>query len=146
MKHARPAFESYGMLWEFYGHQYCVCPGPGWGAGRFCWHIKWCWKERDIKGPKLSAFNVHGEGPRGLDGTKWTPGSSFLQLYFMYLLSTHSTIWIIDMSAVWLLDSESSSHPQICYWFRKKNGCFKMNQPETLQFFLFCFQPIGFFL
>lgn len=25
--------------------------------------------ERGIKGPKLSAFNIHGEGPRGLDCT-----------------------------------------------------------------------------
>lgn len=52
-------------------------------------------------------------------------------------------------SAAWLLSSTSNSPPPnliLDFFFFKKNVCFKMNQPESLQVFLFCFQPVGFVL
>lgn len=49
--------------------------------------------------------------------------SSFLELYFTYLLSTHSTAWVIEGSAAWLLSSTSNPSPPnllLDFFFQKK--------------------------
>lgn len=57
--------------------------------------------------------------------------SSFLQLYFTYLLSTHSTAWVIEGSAAWLLSSTSNpSPPNLLLDFFKKNVMFQNEPPR----------------
>lgn len=79
-----------------------------------------------LKAPNCQHLTCMVKDPGGLDCTKC------------------AVFW----SAAWLLSSTSNSPPPnlLLDFFLKKNVCFKMNQPESLQVFLFCFQPVGFVL